>query len=281
MRRAVIGYKNRIDDATLSGGSWQAPIANIQNRRLAIKARSTNALEASTKFDIDFGAQQTIGIIGITGHNISLNGSWRITAGTAAGLSDRYDSGVVESFPAAYASMSLPFEAPNFWFGRLTEDERAEYTACNAIETPVVRAQYWRIEIFDASNAAGFIEIGRVFIGSKFETSKGFKVGATLGYNDSSQIMQSLQGVEYFSESPMARVATLTAPVMDKAEAFSGALEMIRQSGVTKEVMIIGDPDDAKEVLRQSFVGRLERLNPISQDAYDVNSLGLQIKEII
>lgn len=281
MKRAIIGYQNRIDGATLSGGDWQAPLTHIQNQRLAIRARSADTANASTLFDIDFGTPQTIEIIGMTAHNISLDGRWRVTAGSGAGLADVYDSGWVISFPSVYASMSLAWEDPNFWFGKLTEEERQGYTVCNAIEVATSRVRYWRIEIDDIGNADGFIEVGRVFIGRNFSPSKGFKVGATIGYNDDSDVMRSLLGTEYFNRVPLSRTATLTAPVMNKPEAFSRVFEMMRLSGVTQEVMLIGDPDDAGEMLRQSFIGRLERLSPISQESYALNSVGFQIKEII
>lgn len=281
MKRAIIGYQNRIDEAALSGGSWQAPLVNIQNRELQVKARSTNLLPTSTLIDIDLGAYRVTSMLGVAAHNLSIDATYRVTAGSASGLSDVYDSGVIEAWPAAYATEELEWEDENFWDGKLSADERVGYNACLSLLPGVVGAQHFRIEIFDSANPAGYVELGRIFIGRKFEPARGFVVGASIGYVDESEVEASLQGVEYFREIQMHRVANLTAPVMNKNEAFSAVFEMQRKTGITKEVMIIGDPDDAAEQLRQSFIGRLQQVSPIVHTAYDLHSVGFEIKEII
>ena len=281
MKRAIIGYQNRIDEAVLSGGSWQAPLVNIQNRELQVKARSTNLLPASTLIDIDLGAYRVTSMLGVAAHNLSSDATYRVTAGTAAGLSDVYDSGLIEAWPAVYATDELEWEDDNFWDGRISEEDRIGYNACLTLQMPTVGAQFLRLEIFDSTNPSGYVELGRIFIGRKFEPSRGFEVGALIGYVDESEIENSLQGVEYFREIQMHRVANLTAPVMNKNEAFSAVFEMQRKSGITKEVMIIGDPDDAAEQLRQSFIGRLQQVSPIVHTAYDLHSVGFEIKELI
>lgn len=281
MRRAIIGYQNRIDEAILSGGSWQAPLTNIQNRELQVKARSTDLLPASTLIDIDLGAYRVTSMIGVAAHNLSSDATYRVTAGTAAGLSDLYDSGAIEAWPAVYATDELEWEDDNFWDGRISEEERIGYNACLTLQMPTVGAQFLRLEIFDSANPSGYVELGRIFIGRKFEPERGFEVGASIGYVDESEVERSLQGVEYFREIQMHRVANLTAPVMNKNEAFSAVFEMQRKTGITKEVMIIGDPDDAAEQLRQSFIGRLQQVSPIVHTAYGLHSVGFEIKELI
>lgn len=281
MKRAIIGYQNRIDEAVLGGGNWQAPLTNIQNRELQVKARSTDLLPASTLIDIDLGAYRVTSMLGVAAHNLSSDATYRVTAGTAAGLSDLYDSGLIEAWPAAYATDELEWEDDNFWDGRISEEDRIGYNACLTLQMPTVGAQFLRLEIFDSTNPAGYVELGRIFIGQKFEPKRGFEVGASIGYVDESEVEASLQGVEYFREIQMHRVANLTAPVMGKNEAFSAVFEMQRKTGITKEVMIIGDPDDAAEQLRQSFIGRLQQVSPIVHTAYDLHSVGFEIKEII
>jgi hypothetical protein len=49
MEKVAFGYGNRIDEAILSGGSWQAPLANIQTRRLAQKAIRTTTATTDTE----------------------------------------------------------------------------------------------------------------------------------------------------------------------------------------------------------------------------------------
>lgn len=73
------GLPNRSDEATLSGGSYQAtlPLTNMQNRRLKQVARSTDATLPNTQWQGDFGATKTIGICALLNLNWSSSARWR------------------------------------------------------------------------------------------------------------------------------------------------------------------------------------------------------------
>lgn len=281
MRRAIIGYNNRIDSATLSGGSWQAPLTNIQTRYLQEKARSTDASLSSTVIDVNLGEYRVINIVGITAHNFSVDAIYRLTAGETAGASDVYDSGWLEAWPAVYGTSELEWEDDNFWDGKLTQEEREGYNACIAVETAIVGAQYWRIEINDTGNPDGFVEIGRLFFGRVFEPEKGFEVGAEISWDDKSEINQTLQAVDIYNRIQKFRRATLIAPILTREQAYQQAFEMQRLSGTTEEVLLIGEAGNPAETPRQSFIGRFDRLNPIRASHYDICSTGFEIKELI
>jgi hypothetical protein len=82
MANIFIAWQNRVDDGTVSGGSWLSsnPLTNVQNRQVQKVARSTNAANSSTKFDLDLLTQQTIGVFALVVHNISSTGKIRISA---------------------------------------------------------------------------------------------------------------------------------------------------------------------------------------------------------
>ena len=48
MANCLISYPNRVDEATLSAGSWGSTLANLQDRQLSLVARSADALTTST-----------------------------------------------------------------------------------------------------------------------------------------------------------------------------------------------------------------------------------------
>ena len=96
MEKVRFGYRNRIDAATLSGGSWQAPLTNIQTLRLAQRARSTTTSSNDCLINIEFDEDRLIQVVSVNAHNISAYGDVRIFAGSAPGLNDLYDSGKVE-----------------------------------------------------------------------------------------------------------------------------------------------------------------------------------------
>ncbi len=78
--RAIFGgLPNYGDEATLSGGSWEAslPIDNIKNRRLRKVARSTSADPNDTRWTGDFGVARTIGMCALIGINWTTAAKWR------------------------------------------------------------------------------------------------------------------------------------------------------------------------------------------------------------
>ena len=58
MANIRIGWVNRSDAATLSGGDWEPtlPLANMQTRFGTEVARSTSADDGDTIIDVDFGS---------------------------------------------------------------------------------------------------------------------------------------------------------------------------------------------------------------------------------
>src|SRR5262245_42530055 len=72
---------------TLSGGSWLValPLTNLQDRRLARVARSTNDDAASTQFDVDLTVARSIRVISLVNHNLSLAATVRVRSSNTVG----------------------------------------------------------------------------------------------------------------------------------------------------------------------------------------------------
>ena len=74
----------------LSGGSWESdlPLTNLQDARLAKVARSTNALAASTCFDLDLGTSRSVRVHSLWKHNLSSAATARVRAFTTLPVAD-------------------------------------------------------------------------------------------------------------------------------------------------------------------------------------------------
>ena len=282
MEKVRFGYKNRIDKSTLTGGSWQAPLTNIQTLRLAQRARSLNATNSSTIINIEFDKDQLIEVFSLNAHNISVDGWVRIFAGSSLGAADLYDSGEIEVWPPLFSTLSLHWRDYHFWSGKIDEEMRKEYqhNFIHILEDSV-KTKYFRIEIFDKDNTDGYVEIGRIFAGRVFEPQFNVIYGAQIAWEDSSKIDQSLTGVEYASVTPMVRVANVNYDYSFRREALEGLYEIQRQSGTTQEVLFIGNSDDLGQMVRLSFLGRFRRIEPLKWHFMDLHSTGFEIKEII
>ena len=282
MEKVRFGYRNRIDAATLSGGSWQAPLTNIQTLRLAQRARSTTTNSNDCLINIEFDKDRLIQVVSVNAHNISTDGYVRIFAGSAPGLNDLYDSGEVEVWPPMYSTLSLHWRDYHFWSGKIDEEARKEYQK-NFIHicTASVKTKYWGIQVYDANNTDGYIEIGRLFMGRLFAPQFNVIYGAQIAWEDNSKIESSLVGVEYMSKVPMTRVAQVNYDYSFRREALEGLYELQRQSGTTQEVLFIGNADDPGQMVRLGFLGRFRRIEPLKWHFMDIHSTGFEVKELL
>ena len=281
----MIGFPNRIDAATLSGGSWLAarPLTKLQNRTLGDVARSTNLALASTRMDIDLGSAKNIRAIDIRNHNISLQGKYRITASNDSGFATlTYDSGWALAWPIVYPFGSLEWEDDNWWSGRYTEEQRAGYIpATTHLLAANKLSRYWRIEIDDALNADGYVQFGRVFIGPAWQPTNNMSFGASIGWETTTEVQETRSGSEYFDVQTPFRVARFALDWMTEDEGMANAFELQRQAGIHKEVLWIHDPEDTIHALRRRFLGRLRQLSPIEFPYATVSKNAFEIKELL
>jgi hypothetical protein len=251
----ILGYANQVDDAPVSGGSWSAsyPLTNIKTRYLFQRARSTDALASSSTMVIDTGENQTIGVVALVRHNISTNGTVRIRGYEFSNLTGlAYDSGAV----TVYAG----------------EDFAHAFTP--------TAARYWQIVISDTGNADAYIEIGRVFIGWRFEPEVCADWGLNIGVESQTTVMQSLAGPEFFDSRPNRRIVTGQWSWLTQAEAHGVYLSILREQDVEKEVYAIFDPD-TQFPDQCWFLGRFRTLNAIEWPYLDRHSVGFEISEVL
>ena len=251
----ILGYANQVDDAPVSGGSWTAsyPLTNIKTRYLFQRARSTDALATSSTMVIDTGENQTIGLVALVRHNISTNGTVRIRGYTDSGLTElEYDSTALD----VYAG----------------EDFAHAFTP--------TAARYWQIVISDTGNADAYIEIGRVFIGWRFEPEVCVDWGLNIGVESQTTVMQSLAGPEFFDSRPNRRIVSGQWSWLTQAEAHGVYLQIQRQQDIEKEVFAMMDPDTSYPD-QMWFLGRFRTLNAIEWPYLDRHSVGFEISEVL
>ena len=281
MSGVLLGYTNRIDTSTLSGGSWVAtlPLTNLKNRILGKVARSTDATNASTKFDINLtNANVPVRIVSLVNHNFTTAATYRIRGASDAGFTTiLYDSGVKEVYPAIFSTDDLEWEMDNWWSGIPSAEDIQGYTS-NLVEitsTPIF-AQYWRVEIFDSANTAGYVQIGRVMICQAWKPTRDASVGAGIGWETTTTMTRALSGAKYFQAKIPARSTKFTLDVMSV-----NAFEIDRRSGLDKEVLYIMDESDTLHALRRRYLGTLRELSAIEYPYSNLLSKSYVIDELI
>lgn len=288
MANLIVGFPNRSGEATLSGGSWESalPLTNLQDRRIAKVARTTNDSASSTKFDIDLTRDRAIKLIALIKHNLSLDTTYRIYGSNASNFATTvYDSGSLAVFESIYDSFVLEWEDDNFWDGKASQEYIDSMNATSNLSlihilNTVISARYWRVEVVDESNPDGYVEFGRLFLSEQWQVTNNILYGASLGYETNTGVEMSLDDTEYFDVRKSQRNYKFELESYDYNEGHQKLLEISRQLGIDKEVFVIPDPDDTENMTRRSFLGRLKALNPITYPYFNTNRAAYEVKEI-
>lgn len=285
MGNCMLGFPNRTDQAVLSGGAYVStlPLQNLQNRVIGKVARTTNTALSSTQFTIDLGRGMKAQILALRNHNLSISARYRVVGSAVVDFSAlAYDSGWNDVWPVVYPFGALEWEDDNWYTGKYTDEEREGYTTELDHLLPMAKlARYWRVEIDDVENPAGFVQVGRLFIGPAWQPTINMIYGASIGWETKTVVQEAKSGAEYFDVRTPYRVQKFTLDHMSQDEAFSQAFEIQRRAGIHGEIVFIHDPSDTVHSLRRRFMARLRTLTPIEYPYFDINSTAFELKELL
>lgn len=254
MANCLFAYPDRTLAATLSGGSWSAglPLGNLKDRLTTKVARTTNALGASTKFDLDLGAQGNLRLLALLGSNLSPAATVRWQLYTDSGYTQLvHDTGALPVPWAALGEETLADWRPDF----------------HLVLPSTLTARYLRIEIFDTGNAAGYIELGRALAMPAWQPAVNLAYGNPIRYDHSATtIERALGGPRFAARRRGLRLQTVQLDHLGADEAHQAILEMQRTLGRDGELYFVHDPDQSDIWRRQrSFLATLDEINPLEQ----------------
>ena len=270
MSNALLSFPDRTMEAAtaLSGGSWRTgfTLLSLQNALLSKVARSTDATAAFTQFVVACAAPKDVRVIALLNHNITLAGTVRARGYSDVGLTALvYDTGTQFAWPQTFTA-DMVAAYPNNWIFPTA-----------AIQT----ARYWKIEIVDTTNSAGYVQIGRCWLGPAFEPAIGIADGLTLGYVSGDVLTSSIGDVDWANRGGQRRAAVMTFDTLDAAEKRT-ALVMQKTLGKSGEIMFVADKTAiVEDMLLESFPAKIREASAISYPYFGRNSLPLEVLEII
>lgn len=158
-----------------------------------------------------------------------------------------YDSGWLDAWPAA-------------WLAATTEEDRLNVPglALHMLAAAQTRA-HWRFDMSDPSSALGYLDLGRVFLGSVWTPVRGMASGASPGYIDRAGVTEAADGAEYFDEQRNPRIVDFDLTGQTREAAVRKGLGMQRLLGTTGELLYIWDTDPLY-LPEWSFLARLQEL---------------------
>lgn len=279
MANMAIGFRNRaVTGVTVSGGLWLAalPAANVLTSERAVVARSSDALAASTQIDMDYGQSRAFSAVALCNHNISQAGTWRVTLGTTAGASDLFDSG-------SQAVWYLPFTGPEEWesgnwWGIAQDEYIAHPYAAIVLLATTTNARYMRIAITDTANAAGYVQIGRVWAGETWQPEVNDSFGRAMSHQDYSVVQVAASGAPFTDRQRRARTVKFSLDMLSSSER-AWVSEISRRAGIVEEVLYLPDTADYTECQRYGFVGRLAQTPKLAMARPSANAAQFEVSE--
>ena len=268
MANVLFCYPNLTDGGTLSGGSWEAslPLANLQDDRLAKKARSTDDANASTLVNIDLGSDQSVRAVGIISHNLTLaSATIRVRIGNDSGFaSENYDSGAVALNTVIYPPGVLITGDPGESDDKLPQSEYDLGYPFDYFDIFNSNGRYLRIEFDDTSNPDTYVEFGRLWIAWGWQPTINPETGLQIGWETSSTRTETDGGVTFHNARPRRRMVNLTLANADEDEALVRSFELNRRQGGGDPILFCMDPDDTFHLHRRTFIATLRSLSPLS-----------------
>lgn len=270
MSNCVLGFPIYSDPSVsytpvLSAGSWLAalPLPNLQDRRLAKVARSTDAASGSTEFNIDLGVARDVRVLALVGHNLTAAATVRWKGGTTLGGAEVYDPGAVAmSFSAVSAEDRVGINFPHVHLPPSTQN-----------------ARYWRCVITDTANPNGYVQIGRLVIAGGYQPTVNMSYGAKLGLETDTKRDVTDGGAAIYQEKPVRRSVSFVLENMAQAEAFANAWKIQRLLGASGQLMFVFDAADTTLLHERSFLGVLRELTALDYPYASYNAMPFAIVE--
>lgn len=282
--KLFLGWPNRYDSASASGGSWMAglPLANLASRELTKVARSTDAAESSTRIDLDMGSTRAFRAFALVNHNLTRSATWRVTIGSTAGAADIYDSGSLLAWRMSFDGDLLEWEDTGWWEG-VGDDEylRAPFAVLH-VTGAYYSGRYLRIQITDTSNPDGWVQLGRVFVGGGLSpTWNASYAGWSERWTDDQSVIQRADGGgEFYDPRRRSRVAQFSLDWMEPGES-AFIHEMQRRLGTTGEALWVPDADDMGYSQQYGFLGRMRALSAVEYPFHATRRTAFEIGEIL
>jgi len=274
------------DAATVSASSAAAslPASYLQNEQRQKVWRSTSL--AGQYIRIDLGAVELVDSLVLINHNLTVSGEVTIKAGTSPG-----DDSILSETHNAWLPL-WGFGDAGFgehgYGGYPTDAERATYYPAGPfrwlyLTAGQTRARYWEIDFSDAGNADGYIELGRILIGTYQESTRKVGLGMRNRPEDPSKLYYSLGGQVWVDEKTKYRVARVPFKATPGTETWGLWYALFLELGVGRSfaVDLLPDVSNVGMRLHNQFYGHIPEggIPDIEVPFMDRGNLTLELRE--
>jgi len=283
MSNMIIAATNYVDDVnsiTASSEVAALPVENLQNFQIVKVFRSDGT--TSVQIDVDWKATKIVDFFALIAHNLSITATvrWRLSNDDFSTF--LFDSGEVAAWQPVEGFGGSPWGVFR-WGGLPTSEETGLYTAntFQLLDSPLF-ARYLRLDITDDSNLEGYIQAGRLIAGPAYQPSVNYANGVEFEFVDNSRVTKSRGGQTFVDEIQKFRVIRFELINLPEDEIFGNVFNDIdRIKGISRDVLIIPQPDEPQTWLTQNIYGRIASIQPIRNRTLTFYSRQVEVEEII
>lgn len=216
--------------------------------------------------------------------NMSSGSTYRIRAFSDAGFTTVIDDTGTAMFGSTPVdTFDLEWQDANWWSGaQPLEDVGGAAGGIWVIHIypATVSAQYWQFDLANPNNPAGFIEVGRLFMGTAYIPSINYApVNNKFGFEPFTSMQQAASGARYYNRRRSARTFEFAFPVMPHDEIHDDIYAVAAIAGIDGQVFVIPDPDDTGRLSQRSFLGTLSEQPAWSLDNIEIGATGFRVVE--
>jgi hypothetical protein len=264
-RNLVLAARNRIEEATLTGGAWTA-LENLKTFFLGQTASSTTLDAEQTWIEASWPTSQVVDLVAICGHNLTVDGQVRLRLWL--GDQQVYDSGTVNIWPA-WPFGTIPFGDPRWWGHQMiAEDIEGYHGYWLAVMPELTVVDRLRLDVLNPLNPRGFIDLPLIFAGPALQVSANYDPSDGWGWQESGDVDLAEFGTPITGDDEDPRVFRCQLSHLPHDEALAGLGELMRYCGRGRRpVLVVPDPGDLYHLHRRSFLGFFPR-RPLLETAY-------------
>ena len=278
---------NLADTAAITGGAWSPdlPATNLAARRyLTAPARQLAPADlGASQFEVAFDRARAVTLVGLMFHTLSLTARYRLTIAGVDGVlaTPAYSSGWLTAYPRLYPTSQLPWEEPNTWAGYPLGQDLDLYPRHLWLSVSPGRiTTRLRVEVDDATNPAGYFDIGGLWVALGWSPLFNFDRGRELGMDARDQIDEAPSGRLFSEERTPRRRSTVTWSGLTNEEAYR-LFDAGARARTTRPVLFVPDVDQTTSLVREAWPSTFETL-PKPRFAYDrLNTITATFKELI
>mgnify|MGYP003109771496 CR=1 FL=1 len=262
----IIGYDNRIAEATITAGSSAAGRGPewTQDRDMDESWQSAGVTAAETWLEITFPEPVPLAILGAHGCNNSRFAEyrWRGWADPAK-TNQLHDTGWLDHCPPMIPFSQRDWADQAFWTGRPIERNWSiRPRSIVSVMDQKHRLSVARLEVKDTSLTAGFWNVSRLFAGTKLATAVGVDLGSETGLRPTSQTQKSRSGKRRVQEGIPARRAKMTFSWLTGDER-AVLIDLLDRTGDTGEILWLPDASDPVAIQREAYLATIFASRPI------------------